>query len=140
MSIEVIDRKFKKSRGGEAKGEIQIEKHKESFYIPVEWWTLEDYERQWKEGLERIKTRDTSCLVTAIYDPRKRPFIEWWLLYKEGNIIYIQNQIVLEEIYSQLIGDKSFTSETCYNFIEPKEPKLQPDGYEISEWEVKLDD
>lgn len=59
--------------------------------MPLNWWTIKEYEKQWKEGLERIKSHDKSCLVVSIYDPIQEPQVEWWILYKEGNKIFVQN-------------------------------------------------
>lgn len=54
--------------------EIQIGDFKETFEMPLEYWTIYDYEKQWQEGIERIRTHDQSCLVYEIQDPAKAPW------------------------------------------------------------------
>jgi hypothetical protein len=130
LSINIVD---KKSKNKEVKGEIHIEDYIEGFYIPLEWWSIKDYERQWKEGIARLKNNDTSCLVTTIYDPRIKPFIEWWVLYRIGNKIHIQPQGIFGDLYRERIGIKPFTPNTCYDFI-PSRKILTNEGNKISEW------
>jgi hypothetical protein len=95
----------------------------------MNYWSIQDYERQWQEGLDRLKKHDTSCLVVFVYDPKIRPFIEWWVLYKKEDKVYIRNQILVDEIYENQIGNKSFTVESCYDFIHPRKEKRK-----VSEW------
>lgn len=104
-------------------------------------WKIEDYERQWKEGLERIKTHDTSCLVACVQHPKKTPpLINLWMLYKENGKIYIQNGLIFAENYERIIQDKPFNPNTCYDFIQLRFPEVDDDEEddEISEWVVGL--
>lgn len=121
-------------------GKIHINDFKETIYIPLDLWALDDYKQQWKEGLERIKTHDQSCLVATIHDPNIRPYINWWLLYKVGDKIYIQNCLYLSDIYKNYIGDKIFTVENCYEFIPPRfsEDDCNEEGFSVSEWVISL--
>jgi hypothetical protein len=138
LSISIINR-VPKRRELTVMGQIQIGDFEEYFDAPLDWWSVEDYERQWKEALNRLVDHDRSCFVVAINDPKCRPFIEWWKLYKAGNKIYIRNSIVLENIYKDLIGNSLFTVETCYNFIPPRGDVYNEDGIKISEWVVDWD-
>lgn len=140
IAIEVINQRKKKTKGiFYIEGKITINDFWETFYISLDWWSQADYERQWKEGLERIRTHDKSCLVTEVQNPNKMRCVDWWLLYKEGNKIFIRNYVLFEEYYDEVIGDKPFTVENCYDFIWPKEPTLLENGEEMSEWVVELD-
>jgi hypothetical protein len=121
-------------------GEIRINDFKEKFDMPLEYWSIKDYLQQWEEGLERLNTHNESCLVTRIYDPNKDPMLEWWLLYKENGKIYIRNQVLFTPIYKKKIGNNLFTPETCYNFIQPKTPRINENGQKISEWVVDYKD
>lgn len=139
--VEVISKKPRMLKGiPRVIGKITINDFWETFEMLLDWWSQADYERQWREGLERIKTHDTSCLVTRIQDPNKGPFIDWWLLYKEGNKIFIRNYILFREYYDERIGDKPFTVENCYDFIWPRGSRLLEDGEEMSEWVVDVEE
>jgi hypothetical protein len=65
--------------------------------------------------------------------------VEWWILYKEGNKLYIQNEMLFGEVYQKLVGDKIFNAQTCYNFIEPRKTYSE-EGDKISEWSIDIAD
>lgn len=137
ISIKIIDKKPKKKWGVlTVKGEIQINDFKEKFYSSLDWWSLDDYLTQWQEGLNRLKDHDKSCLVVMIDNPKYRKFVEWWELYKVDHKIYINNSIVIDDIYEKYIGNQSFTVETCYDFIPDRGEPYDEDGNKISEWVV----
>lgn len=115
-------------------GEINIGHYKETFDMPVEYWTRRDYEKQWREGIERIETNDRSCLVTRVEGYHNKPVhIEWWLLYKEDYKIVIRNQMLRPTMPSFKI-DGPFTPETCYNYIPRKSRNKN-----VSEWIIDLE-
>jgi hypothetical protein len=120
-------------------GKITIGDFAETIVVPVDLWKKEDYERQWQEGLARIKTHDTSCLVTFIYDPHIRPLLEWWILYRVNNIVCVQNLMFSDFVYQEIIGDKPFTPDTCYDFIPPRVIEFE-DGSRPSEWRIPLEE
>jgi hypothetical protein len=132
LSIEIMDRVTKKRQ---VMTKIQIGDAQEYFDVFLGWWTINDYERQWAEALERLKKHNKSCFVVAIDDPARRKFIEWWPLYKIGNKIHVQNHIVVDDIYEEKIGNNIFTRENCYNFV-PEYRSHTQDGNKISEWVV----
>lgn len=119
-------------------GKLIINESIEYFDSPLDWWSIEEYELQWQEGLRRLLDHDVSCLIVAIDDSRCRKFIEWWPLYKIGNKIHIQNHIMIDDIYEERIGNNPFTHETCYNFI-PKYRSHTQEGNKISEWVIDWD-
>jgi hypothetical protein len=108
-------------------------------YIPLDWWSLDDYKKQWQNGLNRLVKHDKTCLIVAVDNPQMRKFVEWWLLYKIDNKIYVRNKIVIEDIYLKEIGDKPFTVVSCYDFIPERGSRFNDDGWEISEWVVEWD-
>ena len=127
-------------------GEIKIKESNgleyiENFILSVEYWSKNEYKRQWKEGLERIKRQDTSCLITSIQDPEKAPYIEMWVLFrdKKNKKIYIRNRMLLAEDLDR----KTVTPHNCYDLIKPRGEKnfIDEDGnnIEVSEWEIDLE-
>ena len=113
----------------------------ETAMTALDYWTVGDYERQWREGLERIKTHATSCLVASVQDPKLAPLINWWPLYKEGNEVFIYNELIVGESYERRIGQGHFTPKTCYDFIQPRvlPEDDEEDGYEVSVWVIDLE-
>lgn len=136
VSIRIIRQSLDKRFG---KGRIRIGDFSETFLMSFECWSAQDYKRQWKEGLERIKHNDRSCLVASVQDPLAAPLINWWVLYKEGNIVYIHNQLIVDSSFKVRIDDKPFTPENCYEYIKPYRVTTV-DGYKVSEWSVRLDE
>lgn len=118
-------------------GKIKIGTFEENINISIKHWTIEDYQRQWEEGLKRIKTKNNSCLIASIQNPAKTPYLNWWALYKRDSKIYVQNFIYYAEIYESKIGSNPFTIESCYNHI-PYRRKSSDPKYEISEWSVDV--
>lgn len=104
-------------------GQITIGTFKEKFVMPLDYWTLNDYKRQWQEGLERIRSHDNSCLVATVQDPNRFPLIDMWVIYKIKDKLFIQNHMLCNDVYKEVIGDNVFTPENCYNFILPQEGK-----------------
>ena len=142
MNIEmrVMDEKPKKRNGVFViDGELQINDFMEHLYIPLDWWSLSDYLKQWQEGFNYLEHHDRSCLVVSIHNPHIRPYINWWLLYKVGDKVHIQNQLVIGEIYEKQVGDKPFNLETCYDFIPERGEPYDEDGNKISEWVIDWD-
>lgn len=138
LKISVIDRKRKRWDGvWSVEGQIRIgDDFSEDFYMFLDLWSIEDYERQWKEGIERLKEHSVSCLITMIHDPLIRRFINWWALYKIDEKIYIRNYLFVGDMYEDGIGNKEFTINTCYDFIPPRYIAEQGDKYAPSEWVV----
>jgi hypothetical protein len=137
LSIEVIRRSPKIIRKVPyALAKITIGDFDETFNLRLGWWKIKDYESQWHTGIEHLKNYNRSCLITDISDPSYYPFVNWWLLYKEDDVIYIRNEILYDEYYEETIGKKEFTKQNCYDFIGPKKPRLIEEGRMASEWVI----
>lgn len=111
-------------------GRITIGDHWETLHLPVDYWSVADYKRQWQEAIKRLRFHDRSCLVVSIHDPKQYRFIEWWSLYRIRGKVYIRNQFVFGRIYDKRIGNKKFTVTNCYNFVGPRTRG------KVSEWVV----
>ena len=141
ISIKVIDKKKQFIYGlPSALGEIRIGSFKEKFIMPLIGWTIKDYEKQWAEGIERIKHETKSCLIATMEDieGRKIPLINWWLLYKKGNQIFIRNNLMFGSNYKKRVGNKIFNAETCYQFI-PRRMMAKKGEPKSSEWVIAID-
>ena len=96
---------------------IMIGEHEEDIEISLNNWGINDYKRQWQEGIERIKTHDTSCIIIAVEDEKYAQLINWFLLYKKDKRISVQHHLFVGESYEEYIGDDVITPENCYDFI-----------------------
>jgi hypothetical protein len=147
FSIEVISKKPKKIWGLPAhEGRITIGDFQEILYMPINSWTIEEYQQQWKDGLERIKTQDTSCLVATAQNMDTFPFIMLWTLYRVNDKVFFHNQMLNTEIAKELdpsINLSDFSAKTCYQFVNPRITNeegqgVSEEGTRISEWNIPL--
>lgn len=137
IHINLIDNRPKKRNNVlVVKGEITINEFKEFLDIALDWWSLNDYRKQWQEGIDHLLDHNVSCFVVSIHNPKIRRYIDWWLLYKIGNKVYVRNQLIISDIYQEQIGDKPFTVQNCYDFIPERGESHDEDGNKISEWVV----
>lgn len=140
ISIRVTST-LKKHRDGVPyyKGEIQIGDHKETLFIAVNYWTLDDYKKQWRQALERIKTHDTSMLVVSVRNPQRDPKLpspsfENWSLYKIDGKIIAQPGILFNPFLDSMPYKGPFTLDTWPNFLTPLSTE------DVDEWSIDLAD
>ena len=143
FEIKIISKKPKKIWGLLShKGQISIGEFKESFIMPLNSWTINDYKQQWKEGIERLKNHNNSCLVTTVQNLHSNGMGMMWVLYKVGDDIFIQNHLLNREILKEF-GDsqkiKNFTPKMCYGFISSRKT-LTEYGTKVSEWSISAKD
>ena len=68
-----------------ALGEITLNDFAETFETPLTLWSAERYERQWREGVDRLRLGlSRSCLITSLIEPGPELFGICWKLYHEG--------------------------------------------------------
>ncbi len=114
-------------------GKILIGEFYENFHASLSYWDSDKYEFQWKQALTRIiEGASTTALITSMYDPQLANFIFWWVLYRDGEDIYIQNHVLfMDDI------DGSFEEGCVYDYI-PQREIVNEDGDRISEWVTEL--
>lgn len=111
-------------------GRIEIGEYSENLAISLLIWSVDDYIRQWTEGLARLSRHSSSCLITSMRDLTKSDFVDWWVLYRVGDRVLFQNQII---IASSPLRDEF---EKCpYTAIQPHITHNEQ-GQQISEWET----
>lgn len=144
LKIEIIDDKlkkiFKESRPL-CQGKMIIGDFEYLFYFNYDTWCLKDYKLQWKQGLERIKNYNSSCIVTSI-TLSKKPFVEIWYLYKKDNKILVQLQFLAGYIFDERAkGLPPFDLETCYQYVRNVRSfsLYNEEGYELQTWEADLE-
>lgn len=114
-------------------GRIVLGEFSERFNLPVDYWRLTDYYRQWRNALVAfIDGQSPVCLVTAMRDPALGTFIDTWVMYAENSSVVLQNQIIP---CGQL--DSDYLDRGTYEFVQPRETETE-DGEPISEWQIPL--
>jgi hypothetical protein len=103
-------------------GQIVLGNQWLDFDLYLDHWTLEEYHHQWHEGIERLKTHDTTCFVTDMGGPEQG--IGFWAVYKQGNRVVALKTAIGPDNYIDMIGEKPYTPDTCYNYVRPYEEEL----------------
>jgi hypothetical protein len=136
FSIQITDTRIDRDACGELAvyGAIQIGSFREELFISLEVWAQADYRRQWEAGLRRILSADRSCLITSMRDLAVSDFIDRWVLYRLGDEVVFQNQLLVTTE-----APRGITESTIYDLVPPRETHTD-DGQQISEWKVPLHD
>jgi len=135
FSIEIVESPCENS-SNQVKGEICIGSFREMFMSELGFWDSKDYVYQWKDAIKYLLNirNHHSCLITSVSDPTNSNFLFWWLLYKEKDVVYIQNAILFLD---QIKG--KFELEKIYDYI-PERETVSEEGDEISEWQCSVKD
>lgn len=122
-----------------ARGKIALDGYQAVFFMSVEIWSLDDYKRQWREGLARLRDHNESCLVENFYKIRGNITWIWWLLYKIDGIVYIQKSYCPHAPYDRMSDTQLFTPDNCYDYI-PSRMTHEDDGEKIPEIAIPMSD
>jgi hypothetical protein len=125
---EVIDSVFYR------KFRITLGLDEEFLLCPLCFWSIEDYKLHWRTQLNKfISNRaDRTALITEMYDPETANFIKWWAIYRVGEEVAVQEQLVfMDELTS------CFSLERL-DEVMGEYKQINEDGYEISEWRFPL--
>lgn len=116
-------------------GEIVLDDERERFVSLIGFWSPRDYELQWRIGIRRlVREGQNSCLITSLHDPTEVDVINWWLLYPDGDVVHIQEALLL------LAEHKiNFSTSDPYASIPPR-MTVDEDGNQISEWTLRMSD
>jgi hypothetical protein len=134
FKIYLTNETVPESDGWASYGKIEIDGFAETFVASLVSWSRDEYESQWHRACRRLlEGANESVLIASYVDPSITEFCMWWPLYREGEIVLVQNQLLL---YSQL--------SLPFNASEPwaspgKRELVTDDGEEISEWDTTLD-
>ncbi len=130
FSIELTERAAPMGRGA-----IRIGDFDEEFELSLEFWSAEDYERQWRQALEAlIDGADRAALISSMTDPRSANFLFWWPAYRDGDDVIFQSGVLfLEDL------DDTFDPARWDAHVPPRE-RVAETGEPISEWRVPLTD
>ena len=117
------------TRPDHAVGRIFIDDFVESFRIKLGYWSVDDYRRSWCAALQVLEENkhSRSCLAVSMSDPATTNFIFLWPLYREADVVYVQNSVLF------LDEAKSFNPDSPWLSVPPRE-RVNEDGQAISEW------
>lgn len=117
-----------------ALGEITLGSFIEQFEMNLSTWSVERYQRQWYEGIQKILDgASKSCLMTSFWREDDAFGGEWWPMYRVQDYVIVQDQFIRPDIFSQKFDN--FDPDDPYPSIPDRE-SVNEDGQKISEWSV----
>lgn len=104
----------------------------EPLYIPISYWSFNDYKKHWiLSMIQGIDSKTHSALAVSMYEPDFTNFIVVWVMYYHDKNVHIQNKMLfLDEC-------PGFTPERINNFIGERKTHDE-DGMKISEWSTDM--
>ncbi len=116
-----------------AYGNICIEGYQDTFIADLSYWSRAQYEQQWIAAAQRLLGNAShSVMITSFVPPPRaahaRDFLVWWPLYREGDVVYVQNQLLF---FKQL--SEPFSTSRPWDSVRPRQT-VNAEGFEISEW------
>jgi hypothetical protein len=116
-----------------AVGRIVAGELDENFLSNLYEWDKHAYESQWLQSLEDILKGDQKAvLITSYVNQRESDNLEWWALYRDGDIVHVQNHL---PFYDQL--DREFSVANASSFLSDR-TTITEDGDSLSEWDISL--
>lgn len=103
------------------------------FRIDLRYWSIADYQRQWRAGMDRlVRGAPSSALMAAYRGPRGASHA-MWALWRDGAHVYVQEHSVVP---AEL--DAPFDPRHPYAFVEERVPVAEH-ALPIPEWRCELE-
>ncbi|CAN1213492.1 hypothetical protein TUMEXPCC7403_25020 [Tumidithrix helvetica PCC 7403] len=135
FSIDFLPERYKENEYIGQFGVITLGDFSEKFISSLCDWDEESYTKHWIKSSERILyDSDRTLFITSMIDNPFNYQLDCWIAYKIGEMVYIQNELIIPETYFISNG---FNSENLYSYIRDREIYLD-DSNQISEWVVPL--
>jgi len=114
-------------------GRLQVGEFQEDFEMDLSFWSPRDYERQWRQGLERLVEKEgASCLISSMSRPESANFVFLWLLYRDEDRVFVQQFVLILDECSE-----AFRPEDPYRHV-PSREIVSEDGELVSEWKTEV--
>jgi hypothetical protein len=118
-----------------APGRLVLQKSAEEFLANLSLWSKSDYEAQWARELRSLFDGNLKvALVVSYDDPRNSSNMEIWRVYRDGDWVHFQNQILP---YSRIPNE--FEILEISRYIDDR-VTINSEGDAISEWDVAIGD
>lgn len=118
-----------------ARGLIVLGDSSEEFLANLREWTEAEYREQWINSIRSLLDGELKAvLITTFSSPTVASHLEWWALYRVGEDVFAQNQLLF---FGHVKGE--FDSNKAVQFLKDRETRNE-EGLPISEWTVSMDD
>jgi len=118
-----------------ARGAIVLGGFREEFLASLGEWTEEGYRQQWKRSIRSLLDGERKAvLITTFSSPTSASHLEWWALYREGEKVLVQNQLVF---FKDIQG--VFDVNRAVDALREHQSHGE-EGTRISEWVVSINE
>lgn len=117
--------------------ELHLGTRIERLTIPIHYWNIEQYKKQWIDAIERASLGTKSALFTQVFDPKNltRGYVlECWPLYISDQEVLIQN------CYIESVSAQDISIENIYDYLDDFSPNqgVGQDGC-VDEWKIPIE-
>lgn len=140
FKLEFINHKESSNNGIDKPNlRITIGKHIEYNHVDTSYWSIQDFEKHWREAIYRFldEPKNKSCTLFVSMHPLSQPEIgEAWVLYRDDSDprkIYVQNSLILLEEMTKYRSLDELLNRKDVRVIEAD------NGFKVSEWSTTLD-
>jgi len=117
------------------RGRITLGDFSEEFITSLVFWTVDDYQKQWREATERLLDgHDRSCFVASMRESLSDGAVFLWTAYKLAGNVFFQHKLLLLETVKG-----NFEPSNPYAQVDKRQTKTE-EGQQISEWRVLVSD
>lgn len=114
-------------------GRITLGSYAERFLAPVDRWTPEDYEHQWREAAARLLAGRPTAFWTV-------PWQFWWVMWPLGGEAVVQEQFLTPDRLAGMSGPLGpLVGSAPYELVGPRETRTT-EGQAVSEWRLLIAD
>jgi len=118
-----------------ARGLIVLGDATEEFLANLGEWTQAEYREQWARSIRSLLEGERKAvLITTFSSPTVASHLEWWALYREGEHVFAQNQLLF---FDDVDGE--FDASRAVEFLRDRQTENEEE-LAISEWSFSMDD
>ena len=118
-----------------APGLLVMGETKEGLLANLALWSKKDYELHWRGELRSIvEGGSKAALITSYHDPLYSSNIEIWPVYRDGELVRIQNHLPW---YDSFPPDFKVSE---LNIYMGDREEIDDEGHRLSEWSVTIQD
>jgi contact-dependent growth inhibition (CDI) system CdiI-like immunity protein len=113
-------------------GRVSLGDYRESFVSPLEVWSRDQYEAQWREAaLRLVNGEERSAFFTSAFQ-------SWWAMWRRDDVIYVHEELLVPQHFATF-GPAPDLTRAPYQLLGPY-ASVNEDGEAISEWQLSIDD
>jgi len=114
-----------------AHGDLIIGTFHEDLYANLFELSRADYEALWKLAMETVLSGQKAALIVYYVSPEHSSNMEWWPMYPDGDIVYLQNQMPWHDRFPE-----PFSLDAPFALLHNRRTISEDTGDKISEWVI----